>query len=246
GDEFAIDPRRFREALLGQRASHLKGGLYHLTQIQLAYNSNRIEGSQLSEEQTRYIYETHAVDGPALVDDVIETNNHFRLFDAMLDAVNQPLTAQQIKEYHRILKSGTADASKGWFAVGDWKRVPNAVGGQMTTPPDEVDFAMKRLLADFASPATMAFEEICDFHHKFEAIHPFQDGNGRVGRIILFQQCLAAGMMPFVVLNAEKLFYYRGLSEYDTEPGFLCDTFRHFQDMYYTTFEQYLPRMEGR
>ncbi|MDR0959112.1 MAG: Fic family protein [Propionibacteriaceae bacterium] len=244
-DEYAIDPRLFREALIEQRASRLKGGLYHLTQVQMAYNSNRIEGSRLTEEQTRYIYETHAVEGPALVDDIIETNNHFRLFDSMLDSVGQPLDSRRVKEYHRILKTGTADAAKDWFAVGDWKKVPNVVGGRETTPPDEVDAAMTRLLDTAPAPGSMTFDDICDFHHAFETIHPFQDGNGRVGRIILFQQCLAAGIMPFVILDNEKMFYYRGLSEYDSQPGFLRDTFRHFQDLYYAAFEKFVPRAEG-
>jgi len=233
-DEYQVDATQFRQSLLEQRAMRLKGGLYHLVQIQLAYNSNRIEGSQLSAEQTRYLYETRTVSGDARVDDVVETMNHFRLFDAMLDAVGQPLTAARVREYHAILKTGTSDADKAWFAVGGWKRRANVVGGRDTTPPALVGAAIADLLA--AYPGPMGFDDIADFHHRFESIHPFQDGNGRVGRIIMFEQCLANDIMPFIVLDAEKLFYYRGLAEYDVEPGFLRDTFRHFQDRFHTDF----------
>ncbi|MDR1998860.1 MAG: Fic family protein [Frankiaceae bacterium] len=243
-DEYAIDAARFRDALLEQRAMRLAGGLYHLNQIQLAYNSNRIEGSQLSSEQTRYLFETQTVDGPARADDVVETTNHFRIFDVMLDAVGSPLTAQRIREYHRILKSGTSDSALDWFGVGDWKRVPNVVGGTDTTPPELVGTAIDDLLAQYPGP--MAFADICDFHWRFEAIHPFQDGNGRVGRIIAFEQCLTHGIMPFIVLEDDKFFYYRGLREYAAEPGFLRDTFRAFQDRYHATYRQYIPQIPGQ
>jgi Fic family protein len=237
-DEYAIDARRFRDALVEQRAMKLKGGLYHLTQISMAYNSNRIEGSQLSPEQTRYIYETRSVTGEARVDDVVQAVNHFRLFDRMLAAVHERLTAGRIREYHAILKTGTSDADKDWFAVGDWKRVPNVVGGNATTAPALVGAEVDGLLTSY--PGAMTFADICDFHYRFESIHPFQDGNGRVGRIILFQQCLANGIAPFIVLDDEKLRYYRGLREYETRPGFLRDTFRHFQDRYHATFAQFM------
>lgn len=236
-DEFAIDAVRFREVLLEERAMQLQGGLYHLNQVVMAYNSNRIEGSLLSAEQTRYIYETHTVTGDAPVDDVVETTNHFRLFDAMLDAVGTPLTISRVQQYHTILKTGTSDADKEWFAVGGWKRRENVVGGRDTTPSAQVGSAMDDLLATY--PGTMSFEDICDFHHRFESIHPFQDGNGRIGRIIMFEQCLDNNIMPFIVLDDDKLFYYRGLSEYDTEPGYLRDTFRHFQDRYLSAFKKY-------
>lgn len=218
----------------------LKGGLYHLNQIQMAYNTNRIEGSQLTEDQTRYIYETRTVLGDALVDDVVEASNHFCMFDMMLDQVGKPFTAEALKDYHRVLKTGTADAEKSWFAVGDWKRLPNVVGNQAeTTPPDKVAQAIDDLLSK--TPSQMGFEDICDFHHRFESIHPFQDGNGRVGRLVMFGQCLANGIMPFIVTDDEKAFYYRGLAEYDETPGFLRDTFRHFQDLYYERYRRYLP-----
>lgn len=238
-EEYSIDAQAFAEALQEQRAMKLKGGLYHLNQIQMAYNTNRIEGSRLTEEQTRYIYETRTVLGDALVDDVIEMSNHFRMFDMMLDRVGEPLTAKTLKDYHRVLKTGTGDAEKSWFAVGDWKRVENEVGGQRTTPPGEVAQAIDGLLAK--TPPRMSFEDICDFHHRFESIHPFQDGNGRVGRLVMFGQCLANGIMPFIVTDAEKAFYYRGLAEYDETPGFLRDNFRHFQDLYYQRYHRYLP-----
>ena len=237
-DEFAIDATRFREALLEQRAMKLKGGLYHLNQIVMAYNSNHIEGSELSIEQTRYIYETHTVAGDARVDDVTETVNHFRLFDAMLDAVGTPLTTKRIRRYHAILKAGTSDSDISWFAVGGWKKRANVVGGHDTTPPSRVGAAMKELLA--AYQGAMTFEDITDFHYRFESVHPFQDGNGRIGRIVMFEQCLANGIMPFIVLDDEKLLYYRGLAEYESEPGYLRDTFRHFQDRYYAAFAKFI------
>lgn len=237
-DEYAIDAQKFRDALIEQRAMKLKGGLYHQNQIMMAYNSNHIEGSLLSAEQTRYIYETHTVAGDARVDDVVETANHFRLFDAMLDAVGIPLTSARICDYHKILKSGTSDSDKDWFVVGGWKTRANVVGGHDTTPPPLVESEMEALLVQY--PGTMTFEDIADFHYRFESIHPFQDGNGRIGRIVMFEQCLANGIMPFIVLDDDKLYYYRGLAEYDSQPGFLRDTFRHFQDVYYASFAKFI------
>jgi len=237
-DEYSIDAGVFHDALIEQRTMGLKGSLYHQTQIMMAYNSNRIEGSRLSADQTRYIYETRMVSGDASVDDVVEAANHFRLFDAMLDAVGTPLTVARIRDYHRILKSGTSDSDKAWFIVGGWKSRANVVGGHDTTPPALVAAAMDELLACYPGP--MTFEDITDFHYRFESIHPFQDGNGRVGRMVMFEQCLANNIMPFIVLDDEKLFYYRGLSEYEDQPGFLCDTFRHFQDLYYDGYAKFL------
>ena len=237
-DEFAIDAGRFREALLQERSMSLKGSLYHLNQITFAYHSNRIEGSRLSADQTRYLYETRTITGEARLDDVVETTNHFRLFDAMLDSVGTPLTAARIREYHTILKTGTSDADKDWFAVGGWKTRENIVGGRDTTPPGFVGVAIDDLIA--AYPGDMTFEDICDFHHRFESIHPFQDGNGRVGRIIMFAQCLDNDIMPFIVLDDDKFYYYRGLTEYESEPGYLRDTFRHFQDRYHAAFAKFL------
>lgn len=239
-DEFAISAAQLIATLQEQRAMRLKGGLYHLNQIEMAYNTNRIEGSQLSEEQTRYIYETRTISGEALsVDDITETNNHFRAFDTMIDNYREPITAETMKEYHRILKQGTSDAAKPWFAVGDWKQVPNAVGGRDTCPPDQVANAISTLLRK--TPREMSFRDICDFHYRFEIIHPFQDGNGRVGRLLMFQQCMSNNIMPFIVLDRKKEFYYRGLSNYEKEPGFLIDTFRTFQDAYYAKYAKFVP-----
>lgn len=238
-EEYEIDAAQFASTLREQRPMRLKGGLYHLTQIQMAYNTNRIEGSRLSEEQTRYLYETRTITGDALVDDVVETSNHFRAFDAMLDHVGKPITADTIKEYHRILKSGTSDSEKEWFAVGDWKRVANAVGRIETSPPEQVDHAIAQLLKQ--TPERLTFEDICRFHFEFESIHPFQDGNGRVGRLVMFEQCLANNIMPFIVLDDDKGFYYRGLDQYAETPGFLTETFRKAQDDYYSRYSKFVP-----
>lgn len=240
-DEFMFDAERFSAALREQREMQLRGGLYHLNQIAMAYNSNRIEGSRLSEDQTRHLYETRSISGDALVDDVVETTNHFRAFDLMIDRVGKPVTSEHIKELHRILKSGTSDSQKEWFAVGEWKRVPNVVGNTQTTQPSEVEGAIADLLGNVPRP--MDFEDICDFHVKFETIHPFQDGNGRVGRLLMFGQCLSNGIMPFIVSDRDKAFYYRGLDQYSEEPGFLRDTFRSFQDSYLASFRDYLPAL---
>jgi len=243
-DEFTIRAAQLISTLQEQRAMKLKGGLYHLNQIEMAYNTNRIEGSQLSEEQTRYIYETKTISGEALsVDDITETNNHFRAFDAVIDNYRDPITVETIRNYHWLLKQGTSDAAKPWFAVGDWKRVPNAVGGRDTCPPDQVSSAIDTLLQ--TTPAHLNFHDICEFHYRFEIIHPFQDGNGRVGRLLMFQQCMANNIMPFIVLDNKKELYYRGLSKYEDEPGFLIDTFRSFQDTYFAKYAKYVP-LESR
>lgn len=239
-DEFPLDAARFIAALREQRDMRLKGGLYHLNQIEMAYNTNRIEGSRLSEEQTRHIYETRTVSGDALsVDDVVETSNHFRAFDWMLDHLDAPIDAAKIREYHRILKTGTSDAAKPWFAVGDWKRAANEIGGTTTSAPADVDRDIHTLLAN--TPSVMRFDDVCDFHHRFEAIHPFQDGNGRVGRLLMFEQCLKNDLMPFIVLDDLKAYYYRGLREYDDEPGFLRETFRSFQERYAEIYARFIP-----
>ena len=241
-EDYPINAARFALALCEQRSLGLKGGLYHLTQILMAYNTNRIEGSQLSADQTRYIYETRTVSGDAVnVDDLVEMVNSFDLFDMMIDKLSLPLTADLLKQYHRVLKTGTAHSRMQWFAVGDWKRVPNAVGDTATTPPELVDAAVTELLARYPEASQMSFEDIVDFHHAFELIHPFQDANGRIGRLVMFSQCLQAGIMPFVVLDSHKAFYYRGLARYQAEPGFLRDTLRSFQDDYYGRFAQYVP-----
>ena len=244
-DEYAIDARSFARTLRDQRRTRMKGGLYHLNQVLMAYNSNRIEGSRLDEEQTRFIYETRTVTGENVaVDDVVEAVNSFELFDEMIDRLGEPITAETMKDYHRVLKRGTADARRPSLAVGDYKRVPNVVGGRETVAPEHVALAIDDLIA--RTPTRMTFDDIADFHYRFENIHPFQDGNGRVGRILMFQQCLANGIMPFIVLDSKKAFYYRGLSEYEQEPGFLRETFRSLQDDYYERFAGFVEIVADR
>ena len=195
----------------------LKGGIYHKTQIDFTYNTNHIEGSRLTHEQTRYIFETNTIgvtEEGVNVDDIIETANHFRCIDFVIDWAEEKLSEAFIKELHLILKFGTSDSRKGWFAVGDYKRLPNEVGGQETTLPENVHREMKRLLEEYHAGKQKSFEEIIDWHHRFEAIHPFQDGNGRVGRLVMFKECLANGHVPFIITDDLKLFYYRGLQEW--------------------------------
>ena len=219
-----------------EKQAKRKGGLYHKTQVSLAYNSNRIEGSRLTEEQTRYIFETRTIgfkDEEAVsVDDIIETSNHFIAFDALLDTVGEPLSNAHIKAFHRILKTGTSDATKEWFRVGEWKRLPNEVGGTETTLPHDVEAEMNRLGDWYGSLPKITFEDIVEYHYRFEKIHPFQDGNGRVGRLILFRECLRNDVVPFIIDDARKQFYYRGLKEFPTVREFLMDTCRSAQDVY--------------
>lgn len=219
-----------------QEMTHkIKGGIYHQTQVQMAYNSNHIEGSTLSEEQTRAIYETNTVgleNTVSKVDDIIETVNHFRMFDVMLTRAGEPLTENIIKEFHAVLKTGTSDSRLDWFEVGDYKKRPNQVGGRETVSPEHVDREMKKLLSHYNKKGRKNLEELLDFHVRFEEIHPFQDGNGRVGRLILFRECLRYGLVPFIIYDADKLFYYRGIREYATEKGYLRDTCLNFQDQF--------------
>ena len=213
-----------------------KGGLYHKTQINLAYNSNRIEGSKLTEEQTRYIFETRTVgfkDQEAVpVDDIIETSNHFVAFDYMLDTIDMPLSNILIKKIHGILKTGTSDATKEWFMVGEWKKLPNEVGGTLTTLPQNVETDMTKLNDRYNATDKIVFESIVAYHYRFEKIHPFQDGNGRVGRLIMFRECLKNNIIPFIIDNNHKQFYYRGLNEFANETGYLMDTCLSAQDTY--------------
>lgn len=232
--------------LLEEKKAKRKGGLYHKTQVSLTYNSNRIEGSRLTEEQTRYIFETRTIgfkDEEAVsVDDIIETSNHFIAFDYLLDTIDEPLSGKLIKELHRILKTGTADATKAWFNVGDWKRLPNEVGGTQTVMPQQVDTEITRLNDRYNSTFDVTFEDIIEYHYHFEKIHPFQDGNGRVGRMIAFKECLKNNIIPFIILDKDKLFYYRGLREYQSnrEKGYLIDTCLNAQDQYTKMIEYYL------
>ena len=211
----------------------MKGGIYHRTQIDLTYNSNHIEGSKLTHDQTRYIFETNTigVEGESIrVDDIIETVNHFRCIDLIIDRAEEYLTESLIKELHGMLKSGTSDSRKDWFAVGDYKRLPNEVGGIDTTSPENVQKEMKVLLAGYNSKKVKSLEDIIELHQRFERIHPFQDGNGRVGRLIMFKECLANGHVPFIITEDLKFFYYRGLKEWNNVRGYLIDTCLTAQD----------------
>jgi len=213
-----------------------KGGLYHKTQVNLAYNSNRIEGSKLTEEQTRYIFETRTIgfkDQDAVpVDDIIETSNHFVAFDYLLDTIDISFSNALIKEFHRILKTGTSDATKKWFNVGDWKKLANEVGGITTTLPQNVEKDMNKLNDWYNSLPQIKFENIVEYHYLFEKIHPFQDGNGRVGRLIMFRECLKNNIFPFIIDDNNKQYYYRGLKEFGKVRGYLIDTCLSAQDTY--------------
>ena len=223
--------KRLRE----ERSSKTKGGIYHKIQIELTYNSNHIEGSRLSLDQTRLIFETATVgfEGELVrVDDVIETQNHFRAIDYIIDKARSPLSEGLIQELHRMLKTGTTDASKDWFAVGDYKRLPNEVGGKETTAPELVPREMAKLLKRYDPRAPHTLEDIVDFHVRFERIHPFQDGNGRVGRLVMFKECLANNIVPFIITDEIKAFYYRGLVQWDKEKGYLLDTCLAAQDTF--------------
>ena len=223
------------DILKEQKASKYSGGIYHKTQIELTYNSNHIEGSRLTHDQTRYIFETNTigVEKEVLnVDDVIETVNHFHCIDIIIDSARAVLTEKFIKDLHFILKNGTSDSRKDWFAVGDYKKLPNEVGGMDTTIPEEVADKMKTLLMEYNAKDAKTFEDILDFHVKFERIHPFQDGNGRIGRLIMFKECLKNNIVPFIVDDNLKMFYYRGLKEWDNEKGYLTDTCLAAQDKY--------------
>ena len=223
------------DILKEQKASKYSGGIYHKTQIELTYNSNHIEGSRLTHDQTRYIFETNTigVEKEVLnVDDVIETVNHFHCIDIIIDSARAVLTEKFIKDLHFILKNGTSDSRKDWFAVGDYKKLPNEVGGMDTTIPEEVANKMKTLLMEYNAKDAKTFEDIMDFHVKFERIHPFQDGNGRIGRLIMFKECLKNNIVPFIVDDNLKMFYYRGLKEWDNEKGYLTDTCLAAQDKY--------------
>jgi len=222
-------------ALREQKTSRLKGSIYHRTQIDLTYNSNHIEGSRLTHDQTRYIFETNTIgitDEAVNVDDVVETVNHFRCIDYIIDHAEEKLTENLVKQLHLMLKSGTSDSRKDWFAVGDYKRLPNEVGGQETCSPKEVHRQIKALLAEYNAIKQKSFEDILDFHVRFEQIHPFQDGNGRVGRLLMFKECLANSIVPFIITDDLKMFYYRGLREWGHINGFLTDTCLTAQDQY--------------
>lgn len=225
-----------------QKVSRLKGSIYHRTQIDLTYNSNHIEGSKLTHDQTRYIFETNTIgitDQTVNVDDILETVNHFRCIDFIIDHAEERLTEKFIKHLHLLLKSGTSDSRKDWFAVGDYKRLPNEVGDQETCPPEDVHKELKTLLTDYYHNRQQTFENILNFHVRFEQIHPFQDGNGRVGRLLMFKECLANNIVPFIITDELKMYYYRGLREWGHINGYLTDTCLTAQDQYKDLLEYF-------
>ena len=225
-----------------EKGARLKGGIYHKTQIDLTYNSNHIEGSRLTHDQTRYIFETNTIGvvGESIrVDDIIETTNHFRCIDLIIDRAEERLTESLIKELHLILKSGTSDSRKDWFTVGDYKRLPNEVGGCETTAPEDVHREMRMLLKEYNGIKRKSFDDIIDLHQRFEAIHPFQDGNGRVGRLVMFKECLANGYVPFIITDELKMFYYRGLREWPHIKEYLRDTCLTAQDNYKSVLDYF-------
>ena len=232
-------PKTLLTILKAEKAAKLHGGIYHKIQIDLTYNSNHIEGSRLTHDQTRYIFETNTIgvsDGAVKVDDVVETANHFKCIDMIIDSANYALSEAFIKQLHAVLKSGTSDSRLDWFVVGDYKRLPNEVGGMDTTAPENVGAEIKKLLAEYNSIANKTFDDLLDFHYRFERIHPFQDGNGRVGRLLLFKECLRNNIVPFIIEDDLKMFYYRGLKEWRNERGYLRDTCLSAQDR----FKKYL------
>lgn len=231
--------RTLLNVLREEKQGKIKGGIYHKIQVELTYNSNHIEGSRLTHDQTRYIYETNTIgvtNEAVNVDDVMETANHFKCIDLIIDKATSVITESFIKELHKILKTGTSDSRISWFNVGEYKKIPNEVGGKDTTLPENVGKEMKSLLSQYNENETKTFEEILDFHYKFERIHPFQDGNGRVGRLLIFKECLKHNIVPFIIDESLKMFYYRGLNEWKREKGYLVDTCLTGQDR----FKKYL------
>jgi len=235
-------PQTLLDILMEQKSSKLSGGIYHRIQIDLTYNSNHIEGSRLSHDQTRYIFETNTIgitDESVNVDDIVETANHFRCIDSVIDNAKYELSEKYIKELHLILKSGTGDSRKDWFKVGDYKKLPNEVGGMETVLPENVHTEIRKLLDTYHAKKQIVLDDIIDFHVQFEHIHPFQDGNGRVGRLIMFKECLKHNITPFIIDEQHKLFYYRGLKEWNTEKGFLRDTVLSCQDKFYDVLKYF-------
>ena len=229
-------------ALSEQKEAKMKGGIYHRIQIDLTYNSNHIEGSRLTKEQTRYIFETNTLGittENTRIDDILETVNHFRCIDYVIDHATDKITETHIKQLHLILKTNTSDSLKSWFAVGDYKRLANSVGEEETARPEEVHRQMKSLLANYNSIKQIVFDDLLDFHVQFERIHPFQDGNGRVGRLLLFWQCLQTGIVPFIITEDLRLFYYRGIQNWGKINGYLRDTCLSVQDNFKALLDYY-------
>ena len=250
--ENAVNPRKAKtkakpfpllERLKEEKQTELHGGIYHKIQIELTYNSNHIEGSKLTHDQTRYIFETNTIgieNSAVNIDDIVETANHFKCIDMTIDNASRTLNENFIKRLHLTLKNGTSDSRKDWFAVGEYKKLPNEVGGKVTTEPDDVADEIKKLLFEYNKSSVKTLDDLLEFHYRFERIHPFQDGNGRVGRLILFKECLRNHIVPFIIDDELKLFYYRGLSEWKSEKGYLRDTCLTAQDI----FKEYLKYFE--
>ena len=235
-------PFTLLDILQEEKKRKYSGGIYHKTQIELTYNSNHIEGSRLTHDQTRYIFETNTIgieNEIINVDDVIETANHFRCIDIIIDQARSPLSEKLIKELHLVLQNGTSDSRKEWFSVGDYKKLPNEVGGIETTAPEEVPANIRKLLAEYNSKRNKTIDDIINFHVNFERIHPFQDGNGRIGRLIMFKECLKYNIVPFIIEDNLKLYYYRGLKEWNTQKGYLIDTCLTAQDKYKTYLDYF-------
>lgn len=235
-------PRTLLEVLQAEKASRLSGGIYHKVQIDFTYNSNHMEGSRLTHDQTRYIFETNTIgvhETTLNVDDIVETANHFRCIDLIIDRAGSLINEALIKQLHAMLKNGTSDSRKDWFVVGDYKKLPNEVGGKVTALPKEVPAKMKELVAAYNAKKERTFDELLDFHYRFECLHPFQDGNGRIGRLLLFKECLRYNIVPFIIDEESKLFYYRGLKEWQNERGFLRDTCLAAQDKFKTYLDYF-------
>lgn len=232
-------PRTLLEVLKAEKASKIKGGIYHKIQVELTYNSNHIEGNKLTHDQTRYIFETNTIgitDSAVNIDDIVETANHFKCIDTVIDNATKPLSETFIKQLHLTLKNGTSDSRKDWFVVGNYKKYPNEVGGKITVLPEKVPERIKLLISEYNKIKDKTFNDIIRFHYEFECIHPFQDGNGRIGRLILFKECLKHNIVPFIIDENLKMFYYRGLNEWKSEKGYLIDTCLTAQDK----FKKYL------
>ena len=241
-NKHSVLSRTLLEVLKAEKASRLSGGIYHKVQIDFTYNSNHMEGSRLTHDQTRYIFETNTIgvhETTLNVDDIVETANHFRCIDLIIDRAGSIINEALIKQLHAMLKNGTSDSRKDWFAVGDYKKLPNEVGGKVTALPKEVPAKMKELVAAYNAKKERTFDELLDFHYRFECLHPFQDGNGRIGRLLLFKECLRYNIVPFIIDEESKLFYYRGLKEWQNERGFLRDTCLAAQDKFKTYLDYF-------
>lgn len=231
----AETPKTLADVLKKEKAVRLSGGIYHKIQIDLTYNSNHIEGSCLTHDQTRYIFETNTIgvtEGAMKVDDIMETANHFKCIDMVIDSLSYAPSEAFIKQLHAVLKGGTSDSRLDWFAVGEYKKFPNEVGGKETAQPDHVACEMRKLLTEYNAISEKSFDDLLEFHYRFESIHPFQDGNGRIGRLLLFKECLRHNIVPFIISDDLKIYYYRGLREWRNEKGYLRDACLTAQDRF--------------